>query len=195
MLAAFDHYESNQTGFQFNNSMCRVPGPCVITYDRMGGSFEEFGKAADASMFPITFARDGRSLTARGPAIPKVEAVDPKKAKNWPTEQQLTEMLQTPAQRMATAPNDLKVFGYNVQLSDSQPILAARQPSNEPHVAVIRQGNWEITGYRWQSELLDALPTNMRLESLKVSLDLNAPAEMGGVGIKFDAKGKYYVVQ
>lgn len=195
LLGMFDGYESNLAGWQFDHADCRVSGPCSVKYGRMGGSFDEFAKAANVSMQPITFARDGLSLTVRGPAIPKVSGVDPKSAKDWPSQQQLTDMLLTPEQRMATAGNDLNGFGYSVQLSESQPILAAQQPANEQRVPVIRQGNWEVIGYRWQSDLLDSLPSNMRLESLTITLDQNAPAAAGGVGIKFDAKGKYYVVQ
>ncbi|HKR43409.1 MAG TPA: hypothetical protein VJU59_27630, partial [Paraburkholderia sp.] len=115
--------------------------------------------------------------------------------KAWPDEQRLIEMLQTPPQRMSVKPLDLKSFGYEVKLELSHPLLASPPPAGERHRALLREGRWEIDGYRWQAPLLAALPPNMTLESLNVKLDTAAPEELGKVGIHFVAKGKYYVVQ
>jgi len=82
-----------------------------------------------------------------------------------------------------------------VRLSPAQPLINTPPPANERHGPIIRAGTWEIDGYRWQAPLLARLPPDMALETLKVTLDTEAPEEMGKVGIKFVAKGKYYVVQ
>lgn len=78
-----------------------------------------------------------------------------------------------------------------------------RQPRGEGvrGVRLLKQGEWTIEGFRWQTPLLAKLPPNMALESLKVELRLNegAPAttnkETGDspYGVHFTAKGKYYV--
>ncbi|MGF6996661.1 hypothetical protein P3T25_005036 [Paraburkholderia sp. GAS32] len=195
ILTMFDSQESVMSGWQFNHTNCRVPGSCTLALTRMGGSYDEFLKAAPASMKPIALALDGQSLTAQGPVAPKVDDVDQKEQEKWPTEQQFIDKLMSPVQRMATKETDLAGYGYAVQLGKSTPIFSTPQPAGQPHVSVIRQGTWEIDGYRWQSELLDDLPSNMTLESVTVSLDQMAPLEAGSVGIKFVAQGKYYVVR
>jgi len=135
------------------------------------------------------------ALTANGPTVPRVSSVSPAQQKNWPSEQQMIERLQNPAQRMSLKPTDLKGYGYSVRVNAARPILTNPQPANQRHVPMIGEGTWEIDGYRWQSALLDDLPSNMTLDTLKITLDQHAPEEAGGVGIKFTAKGKYYVVQ
>jgi hypothetical protein len=194
-LILFDSRDSNTNGWQYNHADCKATGSCTLAYDRMGGTFEEFVRAAPPSMYPITFAQNGMALTANGPTVPKVASVSPAQQKDWPSEQQMIERLQTPAQRMSQKPTDLKDIGYSARIGAARPILTGPQPANQRHVPVIREGEWEIDGYRWQSALLDDLPSNMTLDTLNIALDQHAPAETGGVGIRFTAKGKYYVVQ
>ncbi|WP_028231574.1 hypothetical protein [Paraburkholderia mimosarum] len=188
-------FDSNREGWQFRDATCPRAGYCSLAYTRTGGTFEDFARRAPASMLPLTFDRSGLALGARGPAVPEVAAVVAAQSKAWPGEQQLIDMLQTPAQQLSTRPFDLKSFGYRVRLSPAQPLINTPPPANERHGPLIRAGTWEIDGYRWQAPLLARLPPDMTLETLKVTLDTEAPEEMGKVGIKFVAKGKYYVVQ
>jgi hypothetical protein len=67
---------------------------------------------------------------------------------------------------------------------------------------MIREGTWEINGFRWQAPLLARLPSNMSLDSITVELKLKeqgakksqdrSASDLGG--IHFTAKGKYYVL-
>ena len=195
VLAQFDYLDTNRDGWQYETAMCPSTGFCSLTYQRAGGSFEDFARAAPASMLPLVFDRAGMRLSARGPAIPKAESLSVARMQTWPDEQQLIEMLQTPPQRMSVRPLDLKSFGYAVHLEPSHSLLAMPPPAGESHRALLREGKWEIGGYRWQAPLLAALPPNMVLETLEVKLDTAAPEELGKVGIHFVAKGKFYVVQ
>jgi hypothetical protein len=194
-LALLDYIDTNRMGWQYNKAECPPAGFCSLTYERAGGTFEDFARTAPASMLPVTFAPDGRHLYARGPALPHTAVLGVAGMKTWPDEQHLIEMLQTPPQRMSVKPLDLKSFGYEVKLEPSHALIASPPPANERHRTLLREGRWEIDGYRWQAPLLAALPSNMTLESLNVTLDTAAPEELGKVGIHFVAKGKYYVVQ
>ena len=195
VLAQLDAIDTNRSGWQFETASCPSTGFCSLTYQRAGGSFEDFARAAPASMLPLAFDRAGMRLFARGPAIPTAESLSVARMKAWPDEQQLIEMLQTPPQRLSVTPLDLKSFGYVVRVEPSHSLLASPPPAGESHRALLREGKWEIDGYRWQAPLLAALPSNMVLESLGVKLDTAAPEELGKVGIHFVAKGKFYVVQ
>jgi hypothetical protein len=195
LLARFDALETNRDGFQFDHAKCAASGDCALTYRRMGGSFEDFARRAPASMLPLSFDRSGNTLDARGPAVPGVKAVLAAARASWPDEQSLIKALQTPPQRMSTQPEVLKSFGYEVHIEPSRALLSTPPPANEPHGPLIREGKWEIDGYRWQGTLLERLPPNMTLETLEVKLDTAAPDELGKVGIHFVAKGKFYVVQ
>lgn len=195
LLAQFDWTETNRTGFQFDHAVCGSTGTCTVTWLRMGGAFEDFARGAPASMLPIAFDRAGRTLAARGPVVPKVDAVSPTQRAQWPDEQTLIESLQTPAQRLSVKPVDLNSFGYVVRIEPTHALLSAPPPASEHHGALVREGKWEIDGYRWQAPLLEHLPADMTLETLEVKLDTSAPEELGKVGIHFVAKGKYYVVQ
>lgn len=195
LLARFDALETNRDGFQFAHALCGASGFCTLTLQRMGGSFEDFARRASASMLPLAFDRAGNTLDARGPAVPDVKAVRSADQQNWPDEQSLIKVLQTPPQRMSERPDTLKSFGYEVRLEPSHALISTPPPANEPHGPLIREGNWEIDGYRWQGPLLARLPANMTLETLEVKLDTAAPDELGKVGIHFVAKGKFYVVQ
>lgn len=195
VLAQLDTIDTNRSGWQFETASCPSTGFCSLTYQRAGGSFEDFTRAVPVAMLPLAFDRAGMRLTARGPAIPKAESLSVEHMKAWPDEQQLIEMLQTPPQRLSVTPLDLKSFGYVVRLEPSHSLLASPPPAGESHQALLREGNWEIDGYRWQAPLLAALPSNMVLESMDVKLDTAAPEELGKVGIHFVAKGKFYVVQ
>ncbi|MEM5316048.1 hypothetical protein [Paraburkholderia sp. JHI869] len=194
-LALLDYIDTNRNGWQFQKAECPSTGFCSLTYERAGGSFEDFARTAPADMLPVTFAPDGLHLFARGPALPRTAMLSVTSMKTWPDEQRLIELLQTPPQRMSVKPLDLRSFGYEVKLEPSHALLASPPPPGERHRALLREGRWEIDGYRWQAPLLAALPSNMILESLDVKLDTAAPEELGKVGIHFVAKGKYYVVQ
>jgi hypothetical protein len=195
LLSSVSTVQTNRAGWQFDQAMCQAHGVCAITYTRMGGSFEDFARAATPAMQPLTFAATGLSLTAGGPAVPKVDAVSPSQQGEWLGEQQLVKLLQTPPQRLSTVPTDLKSFGYVVHIEPAASLLATPPPANEPHGPLIREGKWEIDGYLWQAPLLARLPSSMTLETLSVKLNTSAPEETGKVGIQFVAKGKYYVVQ
>lgn len=198
LLGVLDWIETNRAGFQFVAATCPATGYCTLKYQRMGGAFEDFARVAPASMQPLTFGRAGTVLDARGPAVPAVppvDAVSPARRGDWPDEQRFVELLQTPAQRLSVKPVDLDSFGYVVRIEPTHPLIPAPPPAAEPHGPLIREGQWEIDGYRWQSPLLARLPPNMTLEALELALDTAAPDELGKVGIHFVAKGKYYVVQ
>jgi len=195
LLARFDSLETNRDGFQFDHATCPASGYCRLTYRRMGGTFEDFARRASASMLPLTFDRAGNTLEARGPAVPTVTSVLAAAHASWPDEQGLIKALQTPPQRMSELPDTLKSFGYVVLMEPSRALLSTPPPANEAHGPLIREGRWEIDGYRWQGPLLERLPPNMTLETLEVKLDTAAPDELGKVGIHFVAKGKFYVVQ
>jgi hypothetical protein len=195
LLDTLGDIDSNRTGWQFKEATCPPSGYCTLTYSRMGGSFDDFARAAPASMLPLTFDPSGRTLGARGPAVPRVPSVSPTQSRTWPGEQPLIEMLQTPAQRLSTKPVDLKSFGYMVRIEPARPLISIPPPAREHHGVLTREGKWEIDGYRWQAPLLERLPPNMTLDTLTVSLDTSAPEGTGKVGIKFVARGKYYVMQ
>ncbi|WP_321788148.1 hypothetical protein [Paraburkholderia sp. J94] len=194
VLTLLDYIDTNRMGWQFEKAECPATGACSLTYQRAGGSFEDFARAAPEAMQPVTFAPDGLHLYARGPALPRAANLAVANMKAWPDEQRLIEMLQTPPQRMSIKPLNLQSFGYEVKLEPSRALISEPPPRDERGRALLREGRWEIDGYRWQSPLLAALPPNMTLESLSVKLDTAAPEELGRVGIHFVAKGKYYVV-
>lgn len=194
-LTLLDYFDTNRSGWQFEKAECPQTGNCSLTYQRAGGSFEDFARSAPGTMQPVTFAPDGLHLYARGPALPRAANLAVENMKVWPDEQRLIEMLQTPPQRMSIKPLNLQSFGYEVKLEPSRALISEPPPRDERGRALLREGHWEIDGYRWQSPLLASLPSNMILESLEVKLDTAAPGELGKVGIHFVAKGKYYVVQ
>ena len=190
LLSQVGAKESVTEGWLIESAQCPATGFCSITYTREGGTFAGFDAAAPASMRPITFDPDGKHLSTRGAAVPKVGAVQVQAAKSWPSEQALIDMLQTPAQKLSVKPFDLDSHGYEVRLQPAHPLVAA-QPGTPgagaiPHM--IREGQWQIDGYRWQAVLLSKLPPSMSLDTLTVQL-----LTKGEVGIHFTAKGKYYV--
>ncbi|MBU6486208.1 MAG: hypothetical protein KGQ57_00095 [Burkholderiales bacterium] len=189
LIAEFRPDDSKRVGWRFDHADCGARGDCSITYAREGGTFEEFDRAAPPSMRPISFDRDGRHLTARGPAVPKAPPVVLAEAKTWPTEQQFIDLLQTPSQRLSVKPDDLDSHGYKVMLDAVGPVLPGPVESGH-HGALVMEGKWEIQGFLWQQKLLERLPPNMTLDALTVTF-----ATAGDVGIKFDAKGKYYVLR
>ncbi|MEK6291470.1 MAG: hypothetical protein V4793_08790 [Paraburkholderia tropica] len=193
-LTLLDYIDTNRMGWQFEKAECPPVGSCSLTWQRAGGSFEDFARSAPTWMQPVTFAPDGLHLYARGPMLPRAANLSVADMKAWPDEQRLIEMLQTPPQRMSIKPLNLQSFGYEVKLEPSRALISEPPPRDERSRALLREGRWEIDGYRWQSPLLAALPSNMTLESLSVKLDTAAPEELGKVGIHFVAKGKYYVV-
>ncbi len=144
-------------------------------------------------MRPLRFDADGRHLTTRGPAVPAVATVSARDEGNWPDEQALIDMLQTPPQRLSVKPYEIDSYGYAVKLDPPKPLLAApvavARTAKGKTFPMIRQGTWQIDGFRWQAPLLERLPPSMTLESLTVELWLKDQ-----VGIHFTAKGKYYVL-
>ncbi|KUY50340.1 hypothetical protein [Burkholderia sp. RF2-non_BP3] len=202
LLAAVGGKETVIKGWLFQEANCPSSGFCTMTFRRNGGTFAGFEQAATADMRPLSFARDGRTLASRGPAIPKAASLMESESKSWPAEQAFIDMLQTPPQRMSVQPLDLRAYGYVVNLGEARPLNTTPGAGEGAHGSrLLRQGEWTIEGFRWQSPLLAKLPPNMALESLKVELRLNegAPAttnkETGDspYGVHFTAKGKYYV--
>ncbi|MCO1368736.1 hypothetical protein [Burkholderia multivorans] len=202
LLTAVGAKESVRKGWLFQEANCPSSGFCTMTFRRNGGTFAAFDEAATADMRPLSFARDGRTLTSRGPAVPKAAPLMESESKSWPSEQAFIDMLQTPPQRMSVQPLELRAYGYTVNLGEARPLVTTPGAVDGAHVErMLKQGDWTIEGFRWQSPLLAKLPPNMALESLKVELRLNegAPAnadkETGDspYGVHFTAKGKYYV--
>ncbi|MFL9988453.1 hypothetical protein [Paraburkholderia sediminicola] len=190
LLSQVGGNESVVEGWLVERVLCPATGYCANTYTRVGGTFAGFDAAAPASMRPIAFDADGKHLSTRGAAVPKVAAVRLDAAKLWPSEQALIDMLQTPAQKLSVKPFDLDSHGYEIRLQPAHPLATA--PPGTPGAGrvphMIREGTWQIDGYRWQAVLLSKLPPSMSLDSLAVELRTK-----GEVGIHFTAKGKYYV--
>ncbi|MFC0403136.1 type 4b pilus protein PilO2 [Paraburkholderia rhizosphaerae] len=192
LLTQFGPAETVLKGWLFDRAECGAVGHCVITFRREGGNFDDFNLAAPASMRPLRFDADARHLSAQGPAVPAVATVSAKDVKDWPSEQALIDMVQTPPQRLSVKPYEIDSYGYSVKLDPAKPLLAAppalaRAAKGKP-IPMIRQGTWKAEGFRWQAPLLARLPASMTLESLTVELWLKDQ-----VGIHFTAKGKYYV--
>ncbi|SDR54348.1 Pilin accessory protein (PilO) [Paraburkholderia fungorum] len=181
--------ETNRTGFRFDTGDCGTSGNCTIKYSREGGTFAGFDREATSSMRPITFDPDGLHLKTRGPVIPPVPSVSSADESTWPSEQVLIELLQTPPQRLSQQPFELDSQGYTVLLQPSKPVLQDQTGAGPRPAHPMRQGDWQIDGFRWQAVLLTRLPSNMALDSLKVEYRVKDP-----VGIHFTAKGKYYVL-
>ncbi|WP_321883991.1 hypothetical protein [Burkholderia cepacia] len=202
LLAAVGGKETVRKGWVFQEANCPSSGFCTMSFRRHGGTFEGFEQAATADMRPLTFARDGRSLTSRGPAIPKAASLRESESKNWPGEQAFIDMLQTPPQRMSAQPLELRAYGYTVTLAEARPLITTPGAGEAAQVGrLLKQGDWTIEGFRWQSPLLAKLPPNMALDSMKVELRLKEGAgpttssDTGDspYGVHFTAKGKYYV--
>lgn len=202
LLAAVGGKETVIKGWLFQEANCPSSGFCTMTFRRNGGTFGGFEQAATADMRPLSFARDGRTLTSRGPAVQKTAFLMESESKSWPPEQTFIDMLQTPPQRMSVQPLELRAYGYTVSLGEARSLIAVPGAGEGAHVGrLLKQGDWTIEGFRWQSPLLAKLPPNMALESLKVELRLNEGAaptinkETGDspYGVHFTAKGKYYV--
>ena len=181
-------------GWQVEHEDCGTHGNCAVSYLRAGGTFAGFEESATADMRPLSFSADGQHLTTKGMQIPKAASVRFADAKKWPSLQEMTKLLQTPAQRLSVKPFELDSYGYKVIIDPApRPILAV--PAGEArHGAILKVGTWEIDGYRWQTPLLSRLPSNMALESLVETLQTKAGKD-GAAGMKFIAKGKYYVLE
>lgn len=189
LIASIGTSESNRSGWRFDHADCGNAGNCTNTYSRAGGTFAEFEGDAAPSMRPVKFDPDGKHLTTRGVAIPKVAPVLIAEQKSWPSEQELIDLVQTPSQRLSVKPYELDSHGYKVALFPSKPILAAPAGAGPRPAHLMREGDWTIEGFKWQSVLLARLPANMVLDSLKVEFQTTEP-----IGIHFTAKGKFYVL-
>ncbi|MBN3776559.1 type 4b pilus protein PilO2 [Burkholderia sp. Ac-20345] len=200
LLAAVGASETVIKGWLFQEANCPSSGYCTIAFRRNGGTFSDFEQAATAGMRPVAFARDGLTLTSRGAAVPTVASLVQSESSKWPTAQAFVEQLQTPPQRMSAQPYELRAYGYTVSLGEARPLIAASGAGARVG-RLIKQGEWKIEGFRWQSALLAKLPPNMALESLKVELRLKegvgptTSSDTGDspYGVHFTAQGKYYV--
>lgn len=187
--------ETVVAGFVFEKAVCGTQGYCGETLRRYGGSFDDLRQLAPQSMRPLHFDADGLHAGARGPQIPTVAVVAARDQKAWPTEQGLIDALQTPPQKLSSKPFDLDSYGYTVHLDPPKPLLAMPAGvAGERPTQMIREGTWEINGFRWQAPLLARLPSNMALDSITVELKLAEQGSNNLGGIHFTAKGKYYVL-
>ncbi|MFM0608754.1 hypothetical protein PQR05_29910 [Paraburkholderia sediminicola] len=189
LLALVGPRETNVSGFRFEHADCGITGNCADTYDREGGTFAGFERDALPSMRPLIFDPDGKHLKTRGVVVPKVAALAVAEQKIWPSEQALIDRLQTPPQKLSLQPFELDSQGYVVTLQPSKPVLQDQSGAGPRPAHLLRQGDWTIEGFKWQSVLLARLPANMAIDSLKVEYRIKDPA-----GIHFTAKGKYYVL-
>lgn len=189
LLAVFGNQESNFSGWQFAKASCGAVGVCSVTYKRKGGTFKDFDTHAPSSVRPIVFNPDGLHLDTRGPDIPVVARVALNEQKTWPTRQALIKALQTDPQKLSVNPETLDSHGYTVDIKEPESLLARQPLPGEVHGPLVQRGGWEINGYKWQSALLERLPSNMALETLDVEL------KEDGTGVHFTAKGKYYVLK
>lgn len=187
--------ETVVAGFIFEKAVCGTQGYCAETLRRHGGSFDDLRQLAPQSMRPLHFDADGLHAGARGPQIPTVAFVAAQDQKAWLAEQGLIDALQTPPQKLSSKPFDLDSYGYTVHLDPPKPILAMPAGvAGERPAQMIREGTWEINGFRWQAPLLARLPSNMALDSITVELKLAEQGSNNLGGIHFTAKGKYYVL-
>ncbi|MFL9886748.1 type 4b pilus protein PilO2 [Paraburkholderia agricolaris] len=189
LIASLGTSESNRSGWRFDRADCGNAGNCTNTYSREGGTFADFDRDAEPSMWPVKFDSDGKHLSTRGVPVPSVAPVLVTEQKSWPSEQALIDLVQTPSQRLSVKPYELDSHGYKVTLSPSTPMLAAPAGLGPKPAHLMRQGDWTIEGFKWQSVLLARLPANMVLDTLKVEFQTTEP-----IGIHFTAKGKFYVL-
>ncbi|MFL9912011.1 hypothetical protein [Paraburkholderia sp. RL17-337-BIB-A] len=189
LLDLFRSQETNVAGWQFQKASCGVAGACSITFKREGGTFRDFDTRASAGMRPVVFDAGGLLLQTRGPAVPHVQKVMLREARQWPTAQALIKQLQTDPQRLSTTPDQLSSHGYVVTLRPPQRMLARQPMAGEVTGPIVQAGDWTIDGYMWQSRLLATLPDSMALDTLELEL------KEDGTGVHFTAKGKYYVLQ
>jgi hypothetical protein len=189
LLSVLGTNESNLSGWRFEHADCGVSGNCSITRSREGGTYAVFDRDATPSMRPVKFDADGLHLTTVGAAVPKVATVLPSESAGWPSEQVLISQLQTPAQRLSLMPFELASQGYSVTIWPSKPVFQDQSGAGPRPAHKMRVGDWTIDGFRWQAVLLERLPPNMAIQSLKVEFQ-----DKDKVGIHFTAKGKYYVL-
>ncbi|SOE97473.1 hypothetical protein SAMN05414139_10602 [Burkholderia sp. D7] len=189
LIASFAAQETNSRGWQFDRAMCGITGACTVIYKREGGTFKDFDSGATPEMRPVLFDPDGLHLSTRGPSTTVTEKVVLAKASSWPSEQALIKQLQTDPQRLSAKPDVLDSHGYVVTLRPPQRLLARQPMPGEVRGPIVQIGDWEISGYMWQSVLLTRLPSSMALNTLDVEL------KDDGAGVHFTAKGKYYVLQ
>ncbi len=189
LLSTLVTNETNVSGWRFDHADCGIAGNCTITYSREGGTFAGFDRDATLSMRPVSFDLDGLHLRTRGPSVPMVTPVSSVDQKSWPSEQALISLLQTPPQKLSVQAYELDQQGYIVTLQASKPVLQDQSGTGSRPAHLMRQGDWTIEGFKWQSVLLARLPANMAIDSLKVEYRIQEP-----VGIHFTAKGKYYVL-
>lgn len=124
LLASIGRKEMVIKGWLFQEANCPSAGFCTMTFRRNGGNFDDFDRAATADMRPLGFARDGRTLASRGPAIPKAASLMEAESRSWPDEQAFIDMLQTPPQRMSVLPLDLRAYAAE----GKQAIVFAENP-------------------------------------------------------------------
>jgi hypothetical protein len=188
LLAQFGKDESNSCGWQFSVATCSAAGYCSVAYKRQGGTFADFDSCAPASIRPIVFNADGSHLDTRGPDVGAVRRVALADQKTWPTRQALIKALQTDAQKLSVNSETLDSHGYKVDIKEPERLLARQPLPGEVQGPIVQRGDWTIDGYKWQSALLQRLPSSMALDSLKIEL------KEDGTGVHFTAKGKYYVL-
>jgi len=189
LIASFAGQETNVAGWQFDRATCGITGSCTVIYKREGGTFKDFDSRATPELRPVVFDPDGLHLATRGPSATTTEKVLLAKASTWPSEQVLIKQLQTDPQRLSIKPDVLDSHGYIVTLRPPQRLLARQPMPGEVRGPIVQIGDWEISGYMWQSVLLTRLPSSMALNTLDVEL------KEDGAGVHFTAKGKYYVLQ
>jgi hypothetical protein len=189
LIASFAAEETNVAGWQFDRAACGITGACLVTYKREGGTFKDFDSRATPEIRPVVFDPDGLHLQTRGPSVVVPEKVLLAKSLAWPTAQALIKQLQTDPQRLSVKPDVLDSHGYVVTLRPPQRLLARQPMPGEVRGPIVQVGDWEISGYMWQSVLLTRLPASMALSGLEVEL------KDDGSGVHFTAKGKYYVLQ
>lgn len=189
LIATFAAEETNVAGWQFERATCGSTGACSIVYKRQGGTFNDFDSRATPALRPVVFDPDGLHLQTRGPSVSVPEKVTLAKSSTWPTAQALIKQLQTDPQRLSMKPDVLDSHGYVVTLRPPQRLIARQPAPGDVPGLIVQAGDWEITGYMWQSVLLTRLPASMALNTLEVEL------KDDGSGVHFTAKGKYYVLQ
>lgn len=192
LLTMIGRKDAVRKGWLVDHEDCGVQGNCTATYLRNGGTFADFDLDATPPMRPLQFMPDGRHLTTKSVRIPLVANVSLADEKKWPRLEELTELLQTPAQRLSVQSFELDSLGYKVTIDPPRPVFPGPVPPG-PHGALVMVGTWQIEGYMWQKPLLARLPANMALISLTTTLKTHTGRD-GNAGIMFVAKGKYYVL-
>jgi len=187
LLGQYGKIEAIAKGWQFDTAICAPVDQCKVTWMREGGTYADFDAVAPPSWYPIDYSMDGRTLVTRGPTVSRSSMRGIDATQHWPTWSEFKKVVVIPEQRLSTKPTQIDSFGYKVTLHEPVDLVGHPPPLTQRlSQPTVKVGDFMIEGYRWQTRLLEALPTNMVLKKMTIKL--------GNGGVKFIAEGSFYVV-